>query len=360
MKYFLIVFTVLFFWSAPLIAQTEQDPGVEDAYIEAADLPLVGVGHPFRLIYTMGNNANDEISGIAPDNIVFTIQLQKCAPAIGGVITTNGLGALSGTLLDYFDFTYNDALKRYTATQKTTVVFPGIASIALPAALQIGAVVTNLSTSGSDFSIGAVLTLTPPAGSTQNNPANDVAEIYARTLSILPVTLADFTGVVNNCNVLLNWTTSLETNFSHFEVAYSENGVDYSTIKSIPSKQSATGSQYQFTNFQQAATGYYRLKMVDIDGTYSYSNKVLQFKTTCSNNKLTLFPNPVINDKVTINGLPAGSIIQIHHIDGKLVRTLKAAQSIQLINMANEARGTYIITVVSENKTYGSFKIIKQ
>lgn len=360
MKYFLTILSVLFFSITPLLAQTEQDPGVEDSYIHASDLPLVGIGHPFRLIYSVGNNGNDPITGVAPDHIVFTIQLHKASPAIGGVPTVNGLAALSGTLLDYFDFVYNDAQKLYTATQKPTVPFPDITSVVLPAGLQINAVVTGLSTSGSDFSIGATLTLTPPAGSTGNNTGNDIGEILANTLSILPVTLSEFTGAVNNCNVALTWTTTLENNFSHFELEYSENGVDFITIKTVQSKQSPTGSKYQVTYPQTAATGYYRLKMVDIDDTYSYSNKVLQFRTSCNDNRITLFPNPVVNDKTTITGLPAGSIIQIHHVDGKLVNTLKPAQSVYQINMERYASGTYIITVISENKPYKNFKVVKQ
>lgn len=360
MKHFLVLLSVLLFGTSQLWAQTEQDPGVEDAYINVSDLPLVGIGHPFRLIYSLGNNGNDPISGVAPDNIVFTIQLQKCSPAIGGVATANGLGAISGPLLAFFDFTYDDAQKRYSAIQKPGVVFPDITSIALPAALEISAVVTALSTSGGDFSIGAVLTLTPPAGSTQNNPANDIAEIYANTITILPVTLTAFTGVVNDCNVSLNWSTGLETNFSHFEVEYSENGTDFIPVKTVASKQSPTGSNYQVTHLQTAADGYYRLKMIDMDNTYSYSSKVLQFRTTCNNSRMTIFPNPVVNDKVTITGLPAGSIIQVHNIDGKQIATLKPVQSIYQINMANYARGTYIITVVHENKQYKNFKIVKQ
>lgn len=343
-----------------MLAQPEQDPGVEDAYIHASDLPLVGIGHPFRLMYSIGNNGNDEISGIPPDNVVFSIQLHKCSPAVGGVASVNGLAALSGTLLTYFDFTYNDALKLYTAVQKPAVPFPNITSINLPAGLQINAVVTGLSTSGSDFSIGATLTLTPPVGSTGNNTANDIGEIFANTLSILPVTLSEFIGAVNNCNVSLSWTTTLENNFSHFDLEYSENGVDFITVKTVQSKQSATGSKYQVNYPQTAATGYYRLKMVDIDGTYSYSNKVLQFRTNCNDNRITLFPNPIVNDRTTITGLPPGSIIQIHHSDGKLVNTLKPAQSVYQVSMERYAAGTYIITIISDNKPFKNFKVVKQ
>lgn len=350
---------LLIITNTTLLAQIEQDPGVDDAFIHEDDLPLMNIGHQFRLIFRLTNNGNDPISGVAPDNISFTIDLEKCAPHVGGVVTANGMDAISGPFLAYFDVTYSDAEKRYTAVQKPGVEFPGIGPT-IPMDIQINVVVTALSVNMADFSVGAVFELTPPAGATENNPLNDIAEVFASTASLLPVTLSVFDGSVNACNVVLNWETSMETNFSHFELQYSENGTDFTTIKNIPAVSGAGAKKYQTSITQNAATAYYRLKMVDLDNTFSYSGKVLQFRTNCNNDKITLFPNPVVNDRVTISGIPQKSIIQIHHIDGKLLETVKPVQSVHQINMSRYARGSYLITVIHENKVHQTFKVVKQ
>lgn len=350
---------LLLITNTSLFAQTSAEPGVDDAYIEPTDLPLINVGHQFRLIYILTNNGNDPITSVGTDNLTFTIQLQKCAPHVSGVVTPNGMDAISGVFLNYFDVTYDDATKTYSAVQKPGVEFPGIAGPDMPMEIQINVVVTALSTSITDFSIGGVFELIPPVDAENNITLNDTAEVFASTQSLLPVTLLSFDGAVNGCNVNLNWATSLETKFSHFEVEYSENGVDFSSIKTVQPLATPGVRNYQTSITQNVATAYYRLKMIDIDGTYSYSNKVLQFKTTCSNNRIVLFPNPVVNNKATINGLPANSLIQIHHADGKLIETIKPLQSVHQINMSKYAKGMYIITVIHESKVVESFKVVK-
>ncbi len=358
-RIFTALIGLLVITNTSLFAQTETEPGVDDAYIHADDLPLMNIGHQFRLIYQLTNNGNDPITGIGDNNITFTIQLQKCAPHIGGVVTSNGLAAISGTFLNYFDVTYDDVTKEYSAIQTPGVEFPGITDANLPMDIQINVVVTALSTNIADFSIGGVFELIPPADAATNNVSNDIASVFTSSQSLLPVTLLSFEGGINGCNINLNWATSLETKFSHFEVEYSENGIDFSTIKTVQPLASPGVRNYQTSITQNVAVAYYRLKMIDLDGTYSYSNKVLQFKTTCSNNRIVLFPNPVVNDKATINGLRANSLIQIHHADGKLIETIKVLQSVHQINMSGYAKGIYIITIINESKVVESFKVVK-
>lgn len=85
----------------------------------------------------------------------------------------------------------------------------------------------------------------------------------------IPVTLISFSGKHTDTGNLLNWKTTNETNFSHFEIERSEDGQRF---EKMGVKVSNTSKNYAFLDAAATAPQYYyRLKMVDVDGKYSYS-----------------------------------------------------------------------------------------
>ncbi|MFZ1534406.1 MAG: T9SS type A sorting domain-containing protein, partial [Chitinophagaceae bacterium] len=124
-------------------------------------------------------------------------------------------------------------------------------------------------------------------------------------LITLPAKLISFTGVYKNNTSLLYWVAENQVNLSHYEVERSENGTDFSrlTIKA-PQQSSTSREQYQYTDDiagSTAATLYYRLKIVDTDGQYKYSNIILIRRETKAIDGISISPNPVINaDNVTV------------------------------------------------------------
>jgi hypothetical protein len=108
----------------------------------------------------------------------------------------------------------------------------------------------------------------------------------------LPVTLIDFTASnKNNQYSLLNWQTSAEINFDHFEIEHSTATSPFSSIGTVAGHlNSSTNQLYNFTDNSPAdGDNYYRLKMVDQDGKFSYSKVV---KVTFNLSALSLYPNP--------------------------------------------------------------------
>lgn len=92
------------------------------------------------------------------------------------------------------------------------------------------------------------------------------------TSGVLPVNLVDFTAKASGNKVQLNWITSNEVNSSHYDVERSANGRDFEKIGTVISNNSIDQSSYAFTdNFSISSTIYYRLAMVDNDGSFSYS-----------------------------------------------------------------------------------------
>ena len=123
------------------------------------------------------------------------------------------------------------------------------------------------------------------------NKGIDVGVIYQSTAPdlgafefgavITPVTLTDFTAVAKAGKSLLQWATATEINSSHFEVERSTNGTSFEIIGTVNSHgNSNTQMNYNLLDyFPKAGTNFYRLKMVDQDGSYEYSRTVsLNFK----------------------------------------------------------------------------------
>ena len=93
---------------------------------------------------------------------------------------------------------------------------------------------------------------------------------------LVPVELTSFTATANNNSVELNWTTATELNNSGFEVERALFESEFEKIGFVQGFGTSTEIQsYSFVDQNLAAGSYaYRLKQVDLDGSYEYSNIV--------------------------------------------------------------------------------------
>lgn len=112
----------------------------------------------------------------------------------------------------------------------------------------------------------------------------------------LPVTLVSFSGAKTSINQnTLKWVTSDEKNLSNFDIQRSTDGRIFQTIGSInpPAESSATLSVYQFVDKDVTGANYYRLKMVDMDGTFDYS-RIIYIQNAVSEEPFAgqFYPNP--------------------------------------------------------------------
>jgi ELWxxDGT repeat protein len=119
------------------------------------------------------------------------------------------------------------------------------------------------------------------------------------TLSNLPVTLLNFTASLQSNSVQLNWSTSSEINSGHFKIQRSGDGIHFTDLGQIAaSGNSSIEKKYRYddANAYQARSEilFYRLKIVDMDGKYKYSN-ILSVKLKGGINELKVYPNPVHN-----------------------------------------------------------------
>ena len=112
--------------------------------------------------------------------------------------------------------------------------------------------------------------------------------------SILPLFLVGFSAKENGCNALLNWNSTNEQNMSRFEIEKSDNGNTFYSAGVIRAAGSNNENKYSFTDNQPGAVNFYRLKMIDNDGSFTYSPVkyvTVNCKTTAES--VIVYPNPV-------------------------------------------------------------------
>ena len=99
----------------------------------------------------------------------------------------------------------------------------------------------------------------------------------ANGFSVMPVVLENFSGKANkDGSATLNWKTTSEINTSYYQLEKSTDGQYYYSIAKINASGSAAlGAVYNSTDYLlQKGNNFYRLKMTDADGSFSYSNIV--------------------------------------------------------------------------------------
>ncbi len=184
--------------------------------------------------------------------------------------------------------------------------------------------------------------------------AGTLSGVWRRSLNeLIPVELTSFSATMNDDNVELNWITSTETNNQGFEIERSQlsnvNGqMDWKKIGFVEGHGTTTESQaYSFTDKNVVAGKYnYRLKQIDYDGTFEYSNVIEVEVTTPSTFSLEQnYPNPFNPSTMIGYHLPASSNVTLNIYDvlgnevAKLVDEYKPAGSYSVEFNANSHSG---------------------
>jgi len=119
---------------------------------------------------------------------------------------------------------------------------------------------------------------------------------------VVPVELTSFTAVANEDDVILNWSTATELNNFGFEVQRSVAGNEFATVGFVNGHGTTTEAKdYRFVDANLTAGNYtYRLKQVDFNGTFAYSDEVNAEVTSPAQFELAQnYPNP-FNPATTI------------------------------------------------------------
>lgn len=273
-------------------------------------------------------------------------------------------GTPSGSSATYTNGTqYEFARMTLTGGSPNSAVFELASDLAL-----YSSYLNILNESGGDLTFSTCIAFgTCPGESVFTNGAPGLTSTSTTPMPVpLPVELSSFTGWNESKMNVLEWETLSEENSSYFEIQKSANAEDFERIGNVNAAgNSANPITYDFDDMNPFfGNNYYRLKIVDLDGTYEYSEVILikaEGKATVKG-----FPNPFTNNISFELVAPISGIVQIslYDITGKQVlyleREVASGLSNQDLKLDNLTEGTYIAKVLLPGSSeYLTTKIIK-
>ena len=183
----------------------------------------------------------------------------------------------------------------------------------------------------------------------------------------LPVHLTSFTAQAKGSDVLVNWQVTQELNMKEYDVERAGSNLQFVTAGTVVATNAQLDHAYSFTDAGAAATAgglFYRLKQVNKDGSFTYSNII---KVNTNSGILTVgFANPVTNvvqlhiNSPVVQKLQAG----IYDLLGRKVATLNeqvltAGDNFITMPTGNLPKGVYILNLSAGGTAY-KYKIVTQ
>jgi len=171
----------------------------------------------------------------------------------------------------------------------------------------------------------------------------------------VPITWLYFRGKTVAKDNILDWATANEQNSKQFDVERSLNGISFSRIGIVNAAGNSNQTntyQYKDLNIDRLNSNimFYRLKQIDINSNFKYSNIVkLSYNTQRAVNSI-VYPNPtqgLITILVGDNSL-VGTTATIYDINGRKVETIKIAANSQSVSLSNYVNGIYFIKLAND------------
>lgn len=198
-----------------------------------------------------------------------------------------------------------------------------------------------------------------------SNPYNGLVTFFIDSSHVADTTViadttavkfaVDFSGEYLNKSVTLKWNTENELHTKNFSIEKMNVQNVFTSIATVPASRQLSNS-YQFIDAGGLLpNNYYRLKIYNLDGSFSYSNIVAISAPATS---LRLYPNPV-KDKLFLWLPQLASEASLTIIDAKGTQvkslTLNAGVINATVNIATLLRGIYIAIL----KTSGWKQVVK-
>ncbi|MCK5847489.1 MAG: T9SS type A sorting domain-containing protein [Bacteroidales bacterium] len=167
----------------------------------------------------------------------------------------------------------------------------------------------------------------------------------------LPVSLLSFnTNTIDNY-VLINWTTASETNNMGFDVQVSYDNINWNRIGFVK----GNGNSNQIINYEKIdrnpvnGTNYYRLKQMDYDGKYEYSEVISAVMSKKIPIVFNYTPNPAKDIVFVKHNISSRYSISIFSIDGKKMLEMNMDVDDTSIDISNLPVGIYTISVLTKH-----------
>ena len=178
------------------------------------------------------------------------------------------------------------------------------------------------------------------------------------TPKALPVNLVSFNAGSSGKNIELTWEVENEVNFSKYELECSSDGISFGNLSTIVANGKSTYSYLQTTNIY--SKNYYRLKLVNKDGSFSYSNVISVI--TNEKEQVIIYPNPA-KDFITVvsNNISPNSTLIVQDAFGRKVLEKKLTNNTigtATISTNGLSNGNYFLQLIEGNKIGKTYSFI--
>jgi hypothetical protein len=187
------------------------------------------------------------------------------------------------------------------------------------------------------------------------NDTNDV-DVMIDNFTVNATPLAIKLTEINATNVgtrnQVNWTTSTELQGDAFELEKSIDGQNFRSLAKLNSNGVASAYSY-WDETPAAGINYYRLKLLDASGSFTYSKVVTATVAGSSSFSVQAYPNPV-TDKVTvkINGtMGTNGRVEIVDISGKTIKSQLVTNNTAVVSTSELPSGVYLVKYTDSNHT---------
>ncbi|MEO7046936.1 MAG: T9SS type A sorting domain-containing protein, partial [Ferruginibacter sp.] len=190
--------------------------------------------------------------------------------------------------------------------------------------------------------------------------------IIYKTMAALPVTIVSFTGDQENNVVHLHWQVTNEININKYQLEKSLDANHFSLFAERPAVADAISATYLATDESPAVgTNYYRLKIVDNNGKYTYS-QVIKVQVAAQKSSISVFPNPITDGIIRLQFLnqPKGKyIIRLMNNLGQLIMQKQMVFQEENFTVPvnwnyNLSKGIYQLQVVRPDGSIKELKVL--
>lgn len=175
----------------------------------------------------------------------------------------------------------------------------------------------------------------------------------------LPVALTDFSLYEKEQSVVLSWVTASESNNEGFEIQHSVNAVDWDNIGFVNGMgDTNVRTDYSFVHeTPKDGYNYYRLKQIDFDDKYEYTNTLSQFMEIRVS-EVSIYPNPV-QEVLNVDLVDGDYEVTVMNSQGRILdQTLTTDWA--TFNFSNYQSGVYFLLIKNtQTNTEELKKIVK-
>lgn len=170
----------------------------------------------------------------------------------------------------------------------------------------------------------------------------------------LPLTLLAFEARAEQGQTILSWQTADEKSVAGFELERSRDGVGFQKVAFLPAKN-LPQNHYQYRCDAASGKVFYRLKMMDLDGTFRYSP--VRGVSGVLPAAIILYPIPAI-DELTVSGITKGVAFSVTDMQGKsLIQAYNHQEQLLKLDLRALPAGRYVLRL--QGPPGGSFPFLK-